>query len=154
MRLPEAIWKRRLESEYNELQKAGATFDANDDRTEYTISINAPGKFLDGGEVHTRTQHTVLLQLSRDYPYPGGIMATWLTPIFHPNIRAEDGIVCIQLLNEWSESQNLVSAVNGLAQLLKNPNPQSPLNEDAARYYLEHPELEQNRPKGPRVVKL
>lgn len=155
MRLPDAIFQRRLESETEELRAAGIHFEASEDGMEYTVSLtDAPGKFLDNGQLFTRTQHSVLIELTRDYPYPGGLMVYWLTPIFHPNIRPEDGAVCIQLVNQWSEGQNLLSVINALYQLLKNPNPQSPLNEEAARYYLEHPELEQNVPKGPRVVKL
>lgn len=154
MRLPEEIFQRRLQSEYEELKNVKVNFEATPDLTEYTISLNAPGLFIDGGQIGVRTQHSVLIELNRDFPYPGGLMAYWLTPIFHPNIRAEDGAVCIQLINQWSAGQNLVSVIDALYQLLKNPNPQSPLNEAAARYYLEHPELAQNVPKGPRVVKL
>ncbi len=153
MRLPDAIFQRRLQSEHDELQAAGMRFEVSDDSMEYTISLNAPGLFMDGGQPYTRTQHSVLIELNRDYPYPGGLMAYWLTPIFHPNIRAEDGAVCIQLINQWSASQSLVSVIDALYQLLQNPNPQSPLNEDAARYYLEHPDLQQHVPKGPRVVR-
>ncbi len=102
----------------------------------------------------SRNRHSVLIDLLREYPYPGGVEVYWLTPIFHPNIREKDGAVCIQLVNAWRESQNLVSLVQGLYHLLENPNPQSPLNEEAARYYLEHPSLAQHKPTGPRVVKL
>lgn len=154
MRLPDTIFQRRLQSENDELKAAGIHFEASKDLLEYTVSLNAPGKFLEGGQIYTRKQHTVLIELNRDYPYPGGLMAYWISPIFHPNIRAEDGAVCIQLINQWSAGQNLVSVIDALYQLLKNPNPQSPLNETAARYYLEHPEMDQHVPKGPRVVKL
>ncbi len=154
MRLPDEIFQRRLQSEHDELTAAGIHFEASSDLMEYTVSLNAPGAFLDNGQLYTRTQHSVLIELTRDSPYPGGLMAYWLTPIFHPNIRAEDGAVCIQLINQWSAGQNLVSVIDALYQLLQNPNPQSPLNEDAARYYLQHPDLQQHVPKGPRVVKL
>lgn len=154
MRLPDAIFQRRLQSENAELAAAGIHFEASKDRLEYTVSLNAPGFCMDNGQIATRNQHSVLIELNRDFPYPGGLMAYWLTPIYHPNIRSEDGAVCIQLINQWSAGQNLVSVVDALYQLLKNPNPQSPLNEDAARYYLQHPDLQQHAPKGPRVVKL
>ncbi|MBI4360220.1 hypothetical protein HY572_00425 [Candidatus Micrarchaeota archaeon] len=154
MQLPEAIWKRRLESECAEMRAAGIRFDVTPDLTTYTVSIQGPGLAQQNGSIVPRSQHSVRIELNRDYPYPGGLMAFWLTPIFHPNIHPGVGVVCIQLVNEWSEGQNLVSVVNGLIQLLKNPNPQSPLNEEAARYYLEHQDLPQHKPKGPRVVGL
>ncbi|MBI5036552.1 hypothetical protein HZC09_04365 [Candidatus Micrarchaeota archaeon] len=154
MQLPEDIWKRRLESEHNEMTRSGIRFEANSEYTEYTLSLQGEGYAKEGETVKPRLQHAVLVEIRRTYPYPGGVNAYWLTPIFHPNIRREDGAVCIQLVNAWSETQNLVSLIGGLKQLLENPNPQSPLNEDAARYFLEHPNLAQHKPKGPRIVKL
>ncbi len=152
--LPEAIWRRRLQSEVSELQSAGIAYTASPDLTEITIALDAPAKAKASGGLVDVHHHQVLLQINREYPYPGGLVAFWKTPIFHPNIHGENGVVCIQLVNDWSESQNLVSVVNGLRQLLENPNPQSPLNEEAANYYLARPELRQHKPQGPRVVRL
>ena len=154
MRLPDAIFERRLNSEYEEMRQSGTRFEVSPDWTQYTVSLRGPGFCLENGQIVPKTQHTVLIELLREYPYPGGVEVYWLSPIFHPNIRASDGAVCIQLVNAWRESQNLISLVQGLYHLLENPNPQSPLNEDAARYYLEHPDLQQRRPSGPRVIKL
>jgi ubiquitin-protein ligase len=154
MQLPEAIWRRRLQSEVNELQAAGIRFHASADLTEITVEVNAPAKAKQNNTIISVNQHEVLLQINREYPYPGGLVAFWKTPLFHPNVHPKNGVVCIQLVNDWSEEQNLVSVVSGLKQLLENPNPQSPLNEEAANYYLSHPELNQYKPAGPRVVRL
>lgn len=156
-RLPEAIWRRRVENEFNELKASGAVFAANADWTEYTLELRGKGLFFDRGAVKPTFDHKVLVRLLRDYPYAGGLEVVWLTPIFHPNIRSEDGRVCIQLLNAWSEGLSLSSLVRGLKQLLENPNPGDPLNKEAAKYFLERgSELgttpPQPRPNKPRVV--
>lgn len=136
-RLPEAIWRRRLENEFAELKASGISFAANADKTEYTIALRGKGVFLSSGAIKPVDSHKVRVRLLRDYPYPGGLEVTWLTPIFHPNIRSEDGRVCIQLLNAWSEGLSLSSLAAGLKQLLENPNPQDPLNKEAAKYFSE-----------------
>ena len=139
--LPEAIWKRRLAAEFEELKGSGAEYTVNSDLTVYEFTIRAKGLVQDAsGNVSSSNSHKVRVLLKREYPYAGGIEVTWLTSIFHPNIRMEDGRVCIHLLNEWAEGQSLSSLAAGLKQLLENPNPSDPLNKVAAEYFLAHPD--------------
>jgi ubiquitin-protein ligase len=88
--------------------------------------------------------------LFREFPYPGGIEVWWDTPIFHPNID-KDGRVCIQLLNEWSGMQSLVNVVEGLKRMVENPNPDSPLNTEAAKYFSEK-KGNQTKETKPRII--
>jgi len=154
--LPESIWRRRLESEAEEMKASGANFESNPEHTEYRIHLSGMALYRESGLPKKRFEHEVLIRLKREYPYPGGIEVTWLTPIFHPNIRESDGKVCILLVNEWAETQTVKSVVAALRQLLDNPNPASPLNKEAAKYLTEHPDefglttVEKRR--GPRVV--
>ncbi|MEM0475213.1 MAG: ubiquitin-conjugating enzyme E2 [Candidatus Norongarragalinales archaeon] len=136
--LPEAIWRRRLESERDELATAGEKFECNADCTVYVVSVRGPALFKNGGKLSRRDSHSVQITLKREYPYAGGIDVVWLTPIFHPNIRPSDGKVCIQLLNEWSESQSVASLVNALRQLLVQPNPFNALDKEAADFFADH----------------
>lgn len=133
--LPEAIWRRRLGSELRQMRESGERFSSNADATEYEIEIAGRGLYKDGGAVKERGSHRVGVKLMRSYPYAGGIEVTWLTPIFHPNIRAADGRVCIQLLNNWGATSSLVLLAGGLRQLLEHPNPLDPLDYEAAEYY-------------------
>jgi ubiquitin-conjugating enzyme E2 D/E len=89
----------------------------------------------------------VQIALKREYPYAGGIEVVWLTPIFHPNIHPGDGKVCIQLLNEWSESQSVASLVKALRQLLVQPNPYNALDKEAADFFADRAD-EVNRVLG------
>lgn len=166
MALPEEIWRRRLESEFNEMRSAGGKFEVAPDYTEYTISLRGPGLYRDAGGVKKRDQHTVVIALNRNYPYAGGIDVVWLTPIFHPNIRESDGKVCIQLVNDWAENQTVAAVVQALHHMLENPNPGDPLNKEAAEYFVKNglaagivkakPRIvlsgEPEAPKGPRLI--
>ncbi len=138
--LPEPVWRRRLQREHEIMSESRASFTCNADRTEYTITLHAPGLVLEeSGAVRMQDAHRVRIRLGREYPYAGGLEVTWLTPIFHPNIRQEDGKVCIQLLNAWSADVTVANIVEGLAHLLEKPNPSDPLNKPAADYFMAHP---------------
>lgn len=132
--LPLEIWRRRLESELEEMKASDYNFTVTKDLQEYAVSLNAKGLVEDGGRIIPKSDHRVKIVLKRSFPYPGGIEVAFTTPIFHPNIRKEDGLVCIQLLNEWSEMSSVASVVNGLKWLLEHPNPASPLNKEAADF--------------------
>ncbi|HII38592.1 TPA: hypothetical protein HA318_01140 [Candidatus Micrarchaeota archaeon] len=138
--LPEAIWKRRLESELVLMSESNSgSFSCSADKTVYEIVLNGPGLSKEGGTVSKRGTHLVRVLLKREFPYAGGIEVTWLSPIFHPNIRSEDGKVCIKLINQWAEGQTVKQVVDALKQLLENPNPASPLNHEAADYFEANP---------------
>jgi ubiquitin-protein ligase len=151
--LPLEIWKRRLESEFLEMRASGENFEANAAKTEYTIVLKGEGlEEKENGAIAKRYMHQVKIILKREYPYAGGIEVYWLTPIFHPNISDPEGVVCIQLLNVWNEGVSVKSVVDGLKQLLQNPNPLDPLNKRAAKYFLEKETMAKTEDKKPRIV--
>jgi len=153
--LPDAIWRRRLESEFSLMQQSGVPFTASVDKTSYEIVLAKPGLEKAGSLVRRRTDHKVRILLKREFPYAGGIEVTWITPIFHPNIRPTDGKVCIQLVNQWAEGQTVKQVVEALDHLLEYPNPASPLNHEAADYFEDHPDALAGEPpafKRPRII--
>ncbi|MEM4255483.1 MAG: ubiquitin-conjugating enzyme E2 [Candidatus Norongarragalinales archaeon] len=149
--LPENIWKRRLESEYDEMRSTRYAFETNADKTEYTVSLRGKGYAKQGEAVVERDSHTIQILLLREFPYPGSVEVYWLTPIFHPNIREDDGRVCIQLVNDWSESTSVAGIVKALQHLLANPNPKDPLNKNAAKWFEEN-SFALTAKKKPRLV--
>ncbi len=160
-KLPEGIWKRRLENEFSTLSTnpAISNLETNQDRSEYHFKLRANGHKKSEGENSNNgnysivpiSSHDVSIYLTREYPYAGGIEVIWDSPIFHPNIREKDGAVCIQLVNKWSEGQTLSNVVDALVQMLENPNPYSPLNSEAAKYFANY--IPQKREANkPRVV--
>jgi len=58
---------------------------------------------------------------------------TCTTKIYHPNIDTE-GHVCLNILREeWSAAYDITAVVNGLNFLFYAPNPEDPLNKEAAQ---------------------
>lgn len=82
-------------------------------------------------------------------PYEGGVyylhlkfptkypqeapMARFVTPVWHPNIDAESGKICLNVLQEeWSPTLNVSSLLLCISALLSQPDPEDPLNHAAA----------------------
>ncbi len=155
MQLPESVWRRRLDSEFRELQQAGLEFQASPDRTEYVIELRASGWVFNGSMASPQNVHRVRVRLNRSFPYPGGLEVAWLSPIFHPNIRPQDGKVCIHLLNNWSSLASVAGVARGLVHLVEHPNTMDALDKKAAEYFAKNfdgTRFVSLKPSGPRIV--
>ena len=89
--------------------------------------------FVEGpeGPLYSGLRYLVRFVLEPSYPAtPPRVF--FATGIFHPNIDSK-GTVCMDLLKEkWCMAFTLRSLLEVLRQLLREPNPDSPLNVDAA----------------------
>ena len=99
----------------------------------------------------------VMLQGPAETPYAGGNFTVSIvlpkafpikspsvgfqTPIWHPNIEAEKGSVCLDVINDkWTPITTLVSIVEiYLPELLRHPNGEDPLNATAAAMLRDDP---------------
>ncbi|MHA1751971.1 MAG: ubiquitin-conjugating enzyme E2, partial [Candidatus Helarchaeota archaeon] len=55
----------------------------------------------------------------------------WLTPIWHPNIYKKR--VCVGAMGkDWTPTMSIAGLIEALRNLLNFPNPNSPLNSEAA----------------------
>lgn len=66
--------------------------------TEYLFRFDAPS-FAPGEPPVPIDHHEVLLILGPDFPMEGPL-AFWQHPIFHPNVAADSGVVCLGVLRE------------------------------------------------------
>mmetsp|Transcript_6991 Transcript_6991/g.11477 ORF Transcript_6991/g.11477 Transcript_6991/m.11477 type:complete len:157 (+) Transcript_6991:135-605(+) len=89
------------------------------------------------------------LEFTEEYPakpprcrFPGGF--------FHPNVFPS-GTVCLSILNEdedWKPSITVKQILQGIQDLLDNPNPNSPAQEEAYRLFISNLEEYTRRVKA------
>jgi ubiquitin-protein ligase len=79
---------------------------------------------------------TIIISIPKEYPHKSPTM-TFKNKIFHPNISVV-GVICLDILkNQWTPIYTLRTILISIISLLSDPNPNSPLNIDAAKYYKE-----------------
>lgn len=86
----------------------------------------------------TSAYHGGCFRLNIDFPddYPRtGPKVYFTTKIYHPNINYDSGEVCIESLNNWNINRKMTEVLMSIYCLLIKPNPDSPLNEEAAQLY-------------------
>lgn len=119
---------------------------SEDDLTHWLAVLKgSDGTAYEGG------QWKIDVKIPANYPLAPPTM-TFLTPICHPNvhlkvqfpppsppsvdallIQAQTGEVCLDLLKTaWSPAYTISSTLSAIHQLLTTPEPDSPLNVDAA----------------------
>ncbi|ORZ37273.1 ubiquitin-conjugating enzyme 9 [Catenaria anguillulae PL171] len=81
--------------------------------------------------------YKVVLEFPEDYPSkPPKVKFT--PPLFHPNVYPS-GTVCLSIINEdegWKPAISVKQVLLGVQDLLDNPNPHSPAQQDAYHLYV------------------
>lgn len=139
--------KVRLQKDYEELMRLTAgrqTLIAFEHRgippTYYKFTVQLRGLRLEGEKAIPQETHQFELKLGAYYPSePPDV--TWLTPIFHPNIRGQ--AVCHS--QQWSPAWSLADFVIELGDMIRMDkfNVKSPLDRKAATW------ADKNRPMFP-----
>jgi peroxin-4 len=101
-----------------------------EDLSEWTAVLSGP----DSG-AYAGGKFTLHITVPPSYPTkPPQIK--FRTRIFHPNISWNNGEICLDVLqNQWTPAWTLSSACTAITALLDAPEPDSPLNVDAATLY-------------------
>jgi ubiquitin-conjugating enzyme E2 M len=128
-RLQRTFAQLRIMKDFNELESLPSTCEVtqNDpsDLFHFTVTISPDDGFYKGG------RFIFSITIPSDYPYVAPKIQCTQT-IYHPNINL-NGNVCLNILREdWKPMLTLVTVVLGLVFLFLEPNPDDPLNQEAA----------------------
>jgi ubiquitin-protein ligase len=91
-----------------------------------------------------------LYRLTMKFPasYPSQApQCKFVKPLFHPNIFPS-GTVCLSILAQgWKPAITVKQILVGIQELLNDPNPKSPANEDAYKAFRSNPKSYEERVK-------
>lgn len=107
----------------------------NDNMQEFYVRFYGPQETPFSGGVWK-----IHCELPDQYPYKSPSIG-FMNKIFHPNIDELSGSVCLDVINQtWSPMFDMINIFEVfLPQLLRYPNPNDPLNGEAAALLMRHP---------------
>jgi ubiquitin-conjugating enzyme E2 D/E len=125
--------QKRITKELMELQREPlasiAAAPSGDDLFNWRASLEGPAD-----SVYQGGKFALAIQFPADYPFKPP-KVRFMTRIFHPNIATEGGI-CIDILkDQWSPALTVSKVLLSIASMLTDPNPNSPLNQEAGVLY-------------------
>jgi len=107
---------------------AETIFPSESDLTHFYVTVSPDSGFWKGAT------YKFTFSIPADYPHkPPKVLCE--TTIYHPNINLE-GNVCLNILREdWKPVLDINAVIYGLIYLFYEPNPDDPLNHEAADLY-------------------
>ncbi|AAS52640.1 AEL045Wp [Eremothecium gossypii ATCC 10895] len=130
--------KRRIETDVMKLLMSDHDVELVDDNMqEFHVKFHGPK-----GTPYERGVWRLHVELPDNYPYKSPSIG-FVNKIFHPNIDAASGSICLDVINStWSPLYDLLNIVEWMIPgLLKEPNGSDPLNNEAATLQLKNPQM-------------
>ncbi|CUS20973.1 LAQU0S02e02630g1_1 [Lachancea quebecensis] len=130
--------KRRIETDVMKLLMSDHDVELVDDNMqEFHIKFRGPQ-----GTPYEAGVWRLHVELPDNYPYKSPSIG-FVNKIFHPNIDAASGSICLDVINStWSPLYDLINIIEWMIPgLLKEPNGSDPLNNEAATLQLKNKEL-------------
>ncbi|KAJ3240756.1 hypothetical protein HDU78_002108 [Chytriomyces hyalinus] len=133
---------KRLLKEINEIHKAAARPGGVDSGVLHLSPIAEDSLFswvavitsseTNGDSPYKGGRFKVAIEIPEDYPVRPPTMK-FISKVCHPNVHWKTGEICLDLLKSaWSPAWTLKTACVAISLLLDAPEPDSPLNCDAA----------------------
>lgn len=124
---------KRILNDIRSLKECDCNVEQNEDESnKITFDILGPKD-----SIYETGKWKILIEFPNQYPYKSPSVG-FVNRIYHPNIDFNSGTICLDVLNtEWTPIYNIKHIYETfIPQLLQYPNPDDPLNEDAATLYL------------------
>lgn len=135
-----ASWQKRLMRDVKELQESG--FEVHPDKPEEELQMECFQVTLKGPEDTPYSSGTWRIRFTVPPQYPFSSPSVgFVQHIMHPNVDWASGSICLDALNaKWSPVFTLKHIVDSLLPyLLRYPNPDDPLNREAAVLMRQNP---------------
>ena len=121
----------RIQKDLADLEIPDSVTLTKQDDMNFTFTITAQSGYWAGGIFD------FTFAFPDKYPFTGP-KVTCVDKIWHPNIDL-DGGVCVNVLRPWKPTYSTQIVLFGLLFLFTHPNPNDPLNQDAAKEMREQP---------------
>ena len=121
----------RIQKDLADLEIPDNVVLSKQDDMSFTFAITASSGYWKGG------LFDFTFAFPDKYPFTGP-KVTCVDKIWHPNIDLEGG-VCVNVLRPWKPTYSTQIVLFGLLFLFTHPNPNDPLNQDAAKEMREQP---------------
>jgi len=128
--------KRRIDRDVMDLHVSDYDVSlVNGSNQEFYVRFYGPAETPFAGGVWK-----IHVEIPDQYPYKSPSIG-FMNKIFHPNIDELSGSVCLDVINQtWSPMFTMKNIFESfLPQLLRYPNPNDPLNGEAAALLMRHP---------------
>ena len=126
-----SVSEKRIKKDIKNLMKANPSTKIIKENEELSFKFIGPEDTCYKGSIFE-----VYVYLPQNYPFKSPSIA-FKTKVYHPNVDDRSGAICLNVINEtWSPTYSLLNIYEMfLPQLLTYPNPDDPLNREAALIY-------------------